>query len=104
MRRLARGRRGGGFEYHASLLPEAARVAIYQYALGEAQRSRAGESASCVRNKEFAAGPAGDVPPAASSPLEPPAAPGRDLNGASRNPCVPSVENSENRRLALSTR
>src|ERR1700737_221849 len=65
--RAARGRRGGGFEYHASILPEPARVAIYQYEL------------------QFAAGPAGDVPPAASSPLETAAAPGRDLSGAQRS-------------------
>jgi hypothetical protein len=101
MRRLARGRRGGGFEYHASLLPEPTRVAIYQYALGEAQRSRAGESASCVRNKQFAAGPAGDVPPAASSPLETAAAPGRDPGGAQRNSFVTSFENDGKRRRAL---
>ena len=67
MRRLAPGRRGGGFEHHAPILPEAVRVAIYQYEL------------------QFAAGPAGDVPPAASSPLETAAAPGRDPGGAKRN-------------------
>src|SRR5260370_10530963 len=33
MRRLARGRRGGGFEYHASILREPARVAVYLYEL-----------------------------------------------------------------------
>src|SRR5229473_3110158 len=83
MRRLARGRCGGGFEYHASILPEPARVAIYQYEL------------------QFAAGPAGDVPPAASSPLETAAAPGRDLNGAKRNSFVTSFENDGKRRRAL---
>ena len=83
MRRLARGRRGGGFEYHASLLPEPTRVAIYQYEL------------------QFAAGPAGDVPPAASSPLETAAAPGRDPGGAKQNSFVTSFEHDGKRRRAL---
>jgi hypothetical protein len=61
LRRPARGRRGGGFEYHVSILPEVLRLAIYQYHL------------------PFAAGPASAVPPAASSPLETATAPGRDL-------------------------
>jgi hypothetical protein len=77
--RRARGRRGGGLEYHVSILPESVRLAIHQYALGETQRSQAGESARCVRNKQFAAGPANAVPAAASSPLQTATAPGREL-------------------------
>jgi hypothetical protein len=59
--RRARGRRGGGFEYHASILPESVRLAIYQYEL------------------QFAAGPANAVLAAASSPLQTATAPGREL-------------------------
>ena len=68
LRRPARGRRGGGFEYHVSIRPEALCLAIYQYHF----------------HLPFAAGPASAVPPAASSPLETATAPGRDLTLAER--------------------
>jgi hypothetical protein len=75
--RPARGRRGGGFEYHASILPESLRVAIYQHEL------------------QFAAGPADAVPAAASSPLQTATAPGRDLSGAKRNERARCVQNQK---------
>jgi hypothetical protein len=66
----ARGRRGGGFEYHASILPESVRLSIHQHEL------------------QFAAGPANAVPAAASSPLQTATAPGRDLSRAKRDSFV----------------